>query len=239
MKLSLFTIAICTLATTCLLVTPVRAEVRLASVITDHAVLQRDAPIHLWGEASPAEKISMHFHDQSVVTTASHMGLWEAWLMPEPAGGPFTLTVRGSSELTRSDLLVGDVWFASGQSNMEMPLSGFPPTAHITNAAQEIAQADLPQVRLLRMENKSSDSPLTGISAVWQPCTPDTAKDFSAVAYFFAREKISLSGLSIHRGEALRLIPGSASSPSRPMLRSCPRSLRGPTSPICRHTWSS
>jgi sialate O-acetylesterase len=188
MKLSLFTLSIFSLATICLVVTPVRAEVRLASVITDHAVLQRDAPIHLWGEASPAEKINIHFHDQSAATTASPLGLWEAWLMPEPAGGPFSLTVRGSSELTRSDLLVGDVWFASGQSNMEMPLAGFPPSAHVTNGAQEIAQADLPQVRLLRMEQKSSDSPLAGISAVWQICTPDTAKDFSAVAYFFARE---------------------------------------------------
>jgi sialate O-acetylesterase len=69
-----------------------------------------------------------------------------------------------------------------------MPLGGFPPQAHITNADQEIAQADLPQVRLLRMEHKSSDSPVTSISAAWQPCTPATAKDFSAVAYFFARE---------------------------------------------------
>src|SRR5271156_644581 len=71
---------------------------------------------------------------------------------------------------------------------MEMPLAGFPPGAHIANAAEEIAQADLPQVRLLRMEHKSSDSPLRGINAVWQPCTPATAKDFSAVGYFFARE---------------------------------------------------
>jgi sialate O-acetylesterase len=188
MKLSFFTLAIFTLAKICLVVTPVGAEVRLASVISDHAVLQRDAPIHLWGKASPEEKITIHFHDQSVATTASHLGLWEAWLLPEPAGGPFTLTVRGSNELTRSDLLVGDVWFASGQSNMEMPLAGFPPTAHITNGAQEIAQADLPQVRLLLMEHKSSDSPMDSISAAWQACTPATAKDFSAVAYFFARE---------------------------------------------------
>jgi sialate O-acetylesterase len=188
MKLRYFNLPIFPLATICLVVTPMRAELRLTNVITDHAVLQRDAPIHLWGEASPAEKITIHFHDQAVATTASRLGLWEAWLMPEQAGGPFTLTVHGSSELTRSDLLVGDVWFASGQSNMEMPLAGFPPTAHITNAAQEIAQADLPQVRLLRMEQKSSDAPVDGISAVWQSCTPDTAKDFSAVAYFFARE---------------------------------------------------
>ena len=74
-----------------------RAEVRLASVITDHAVLQRDVPIHLWGEASPAEQLTITFHDQSVTVAASRLGLWEAWLKPEPAGGPFTL--NGSRQL--------------------------------------------------------------------------------------------------------------------------------------------
>ena len=182
MKLGFLTLVICLVSTS------LQAELRLTSVITDHAVFQRNVPIHLWGEASPGEKISVAFHDQSIATTATGLGLWEAWLKPEPAGGPFTLTIHGSSELTRSDLLVGDVWFASGQSNMEMPLAGFPPTAHVTNAEQEIAQADLPQVRLLRVEHQSSDSPLAGFSGIWQPCTPATAKDFSAVAYFFARE---------------------------------------------------
>jgi sialate O-acetylesterase len=175
------------IAALCLGSAPLRAESRLASVITDHAVLQRDVPIHIWGEDLPAAGITVNFHGQSVATTADSLGLWEVWLKPETAGGPFTLTVHGSSELTRSDLLVGDVWFASGQSNMEMPLAGFPPTAHVTNAEQEIAQADLPQVRLLRMEHQSSDSPLASISAGWQPCTPATARSFSAVAYFFAR----------------------------------------------------
>ena len=175
------------MTTLCLATAPLRAELRLAGVITDHAVLQRDVPIHVWGEDSPAGRITIAFHGQSIATTANSLGLWEAWLGPEPAGGPFTLTVHGSSELTRSDLLLGDVWFASGQSNMEMPLSGFPPSAHVTNAEQEIAQADLPQVRLLRMEHQSSASPLGSISAVWQTCTPATARDFSAVAYFFAR----------------------------------------------------
>jgi sialate O-acetylesterase len=182
MKLVFLTITTLWLATT-----PLGAESRLGGAITDHAVLQRDVPIHLWGEDSPTARITITFHGQSIATMANGLGLWEAWLPPEPAGGPFTLTVHGSSELTRSDLLVGDVWFASGQSNMEMPLSGFPPTAHVTNAEEEIAQADLPQVRLLRMEHQSSASPLGSISAVWQTCTPATARDFSAVAYFFAR----------------------------------------------------
>jgi sialate O-acetylesterase len=176
-----------TMTAVCLATVPLRAELRLAPVISDHAVLQRDVPIHVWGEDSPAARITVVFHDQSITTTANGLGLWEAWLAPEPAGGPFTLTVHGSSDLTRSDLLVGDVWFASGQSNMEMPLSGFPPDAHVTNAEQEIAQADLPQVRLLRMEHQSFASPLGSVSAVWQTCTPKTARNFSAVAYFFAR----------------------------------------------------
>jgi sialate O-acetylesterase len=182
MKLGFLTLVMCLAGIS------LQAEPRLASIIADHAVLQREVPIHLWGEAAPGEKITITFHGQSIATVASNLGLWEAWLKPEPAGGPFSLTIRGSSELTRSDLLVGDVWFASGQSNMEMPLAGFSPDAHITNAEQEIAQADLPQVRLLRVEKQSSDSPLSGFSGVWQPCTPATARDFSAVAYFFARD---------------------------------------------------
>lgn len=172
----------------CLLSTAAQAEVHLAPVITDHAVLQRDVPIHLWGDASPGEKITISFHNQAIATSATTVGLWETWLRPESAGGPFTLAVHGSSDLTRSDLLVGDVWFASGQSNMEMPLAGFPNSAYVTNSDQEIAQANLPQVRLLRMEHQSSPSPLPGITATWQVCTPATARDFSAVAYFFARD---------------------------------------------------
>jgi sialate O-acetylesterase len=176
------------LAFLCMVSTAAQAEVHLAAVITDHAVLQRDIPIHLWGDATPGENITISFHGQTITTSAKNDGLWEAWLRPEPAGGPFTLTIHGSSDLTRSDLLIGDVWFASGQSNMEMPLAGFPNSAIVTNSEQEIAQANLPQVRLLRMERISSPSPLNNITATWQVCTPATAKDFSAVAYFYARD---------------------------------------------------
>ncbi len=114
--------------------------------------------------------------------------LWDAWLKPEPAGGPFTLTVRGSSELTRSDLLVGDVWFASGQSNMEMPLGGFPPQAHITTPTRRSHRLICPRSACCAWRKNPPPRRSSGISAAWQPCTPATAKDFSAVAYFFARE---------------------------------------------------
>jgi sialate O-acetylesterase len=172
----------------CGVVHTVSAEVRLPQMLSDHAVLQREAPIHIWGWAQPGEKLSVHFHDQTVSTTATDLGEWGLWLMPEHAGGPYVLTVDGSSKVTVDDLLVGDVWFASGQSNMEMPLKGFPGSAVVKDAQEEIAHANLPQVRLLHVAIKSSDVPLNDVTGTWTRCNPETAAEFSAVAYFFGRE---------------------------------------------------
>ncbi len=165
------------------------AEVRLPHALSDHAVLQRERPIHLWGWATPGAHLAATFHSQTVAAVADNIGRWSVWLAPETAGGPYTLTISGDgAEKTLSDLLVGDVWFASGQSNMEFPLDGFGPTMPLKNAAEEIARANHPHVRLLRTEQKSSDVPLNDNPAVWTECTPETARKFSAVAYFFGRE---------------------------------------------------
>ncbi len=167
-----------------------RAEVRLPNVISSHAVLQRNRPIHIWGWASPGETVTVRFHGQSRAATADDLGKWSLWLAPESAGGPYNLTAQGSggAPVTLTDILVGDVWLASGQSNMEMPLDGFPGSAVVKNSAQEIAKANLPQLRLLRLEKKSSLYPQTDVSATWTECTAQTAAEFSAVAYFFGRE---------------------------------------------------
>jgi sialate O-acetylesterase len=171
---------------------PIHAEVKLPNILSSHAVLQRNAPIHIWGWSDPGEKITVRFHDQTRTTDVDDLGRWNLWLMPEHAGGPYTLTAQGSAGSSEavmlSDILVGDVWVASGQSNMEMPLNGFPGNAVVKNSAQEIAQANLPTVRLLQIEKKSSFYPLNDISATWTECTPQTAAEFSAVAYFFGRE---------------------------------------------------
>src|SRR5271170_3261545 len=166
------------------------AEVRLPNVLSSHAVLQRDQPIHIWGWSDPGESVTVHFHDQSRTTTADDLGKWSLWLNPEHAGGPYTLTAQGSSgsPVTLSDILVGDVWIASGQSNMEMPLNGFPGNAVLKNGPEEIAHATLPTVRLLSVERKSSEFPLNDVSTTWKECNPATAADFSAVAYFFGRD---------------------------------------------------
>ena len=169
-------------------VVAVQAEVRLPHLLSDHAVLQREVPIHIWGNSDPGETVTVRFHNQTRTATADDLGKWSLWLMPEKAGGPYTLTVRVRPPRTVSDILVGDVWLASGQSNMEMPLSGFPNSAVLKNGAEEIANATLPTVRLLKVEHTTSDYPLNDVSATWTECNPQTAAEFSAVAYFFGRE---------------------------------------------------
>jgi sialate O-acetylesterase len=167
---------------------PAQAAVRLPAMLSDHGVLQREAPIHIWGWADPGEQVAISFHEQKLSTSANELGKWQVWLMPEHAGGPYTLTVAGTNTLTRGDLLVGDVWFASGQSNMEFPLLGFPGSAVMKNGAEEIASANHPEIRLLHIPNNSSPYPLEDQPATWTLCTPDTAAKFSAVAYLFGRE---------------------------------------------------
>jgi sialate O-acetylesterase len=169
--------------------TLLRADVRLPRVLGDHAVLQRDRPIHIWGWAAPGAHLQVRFHAQTVPAIADRLGEWSLWLAPESAGGPYTLSVTGDGPaVTLSDLLVGDVWFASGQSNMQIPLKGFPGSAVIKDADKEIAAANHPNIRLLLVDQKSSDYPLNDEPNSWTLCTPATAADFSAVAYFFGRE---------------------------------------------------
>ena len=166
-----------------------RAEIRLPHMLSDHAVLQRERPLHVWGWAAPGARISAHFHQQTVPAVADALGQWSLWFAPEKAGGPYTLTLSGDGpETTVTDLLVGDVWFASGQSNMEMPLAGFGPGTPVKNGEAEIAAASHPTLRLLRVDHKTSDFPLDDVAQGWTACTPDTARQFSAVAYFFGRE---------------------------------------------------
>jgi sialate O-acetylesterase len=163
------------------------AEVRLPGVLSDHAVLQRNAPIHIWGWARPSAKLTIHFHGQTIDAIADDVGEWNAWLNAEAAGGPYTLTVDGDGTVSRTDILVGDVWLASGQSNMEFPLKGFD-TAPMNDSEKEIAAATHPNIRLLLVPRTGSLTPETDIKANWMECTPATAENFSAVAYFFGRE---------------------------------------------------
>jgi sialate O-acetylesterase len=174
------------------------AEVRLPKLWSDHAVVQRDRPIHVWGWADVGERVTATFRsangpDETASATTDSLGHWSVYLPPRPSGGgAYTLTVSngqtGTNTITVSDLLMGDVWMASGQSNMELPLLGFPGSAVLKNGPEEIKAANHPEIRLLHEVKRFSYFPLQDQDATWQICTPETAATFSAVAYFFARE---------------------------------------------------
>ena len=165
------------------------ADVTLPKLLSSHMVLQRNMPIHIWGDAAPGEQITVDLHGATATTTADNLHRWSVYLPAQPAGGPFTLTIRAANTITLDDILIGDLWLASGQSNMEMPLAGFNTATPVKDSAKEIAAATNPKIRLLQVKKDSSDYPLEDLKAVagWSQCTPDTAKSFSAAAYFFGR----------------------------------------------------
>jgi sialate O-acetylesterase len=160
-----------------------RADVTLPRLLTDHMVLQRDRPIHIWGRAAESEDVSVTFQNETQATKADELGRWSVYLKPQTAGGPYELTVKGNNAITIVDILIGDVWFASGQSNMEFRLG------QTDDAEREIAAATNPKIRFFHVEKKASYYPLEDVdSKGWQATTPETAPGFSAVGYFFARD---------------------------------------------------
>ena len=147
-------------------------------------VLQRDRPMHFWGWADPGEKVTVALDGQSGDAAADKLGKWSLYLRAHAAGGPFTVKVN---DLNIDDVMIGNSWFSSGQSNMEMPLKGFLGNATIQNSEAEIQGANQPKLRLLRIRKKTSNFPLSDYEDTWTACTPETAADFSAAAYFFGR----------------------------------------------------
>ena len=146
-------------------------------------VLQQGREIHLWGKADPGETVTVAMAGHAATTTADARHQWDVRLPALPAGGPFTLTVQGNKRIEIKDVMIGEVWIASGQSNMTFSLDG------AEGAATEVPKADYPQIRLFTVPRKIAMSPQGDtLPAGWRICTPDNAKGFSAVAYFFARE---------------------------------------------------
>jgi sialate O-acetylesterase len=162
----------------------VRSEITLAPIFSDHAVLQRDKPLPIWGRGAPGEKISVSFRGQTVRTTVDANGRWIVFLEATPASvEPSDLVVAGRETITLHDILVGEVWLASGQSNMEWTV------ANLREDERALAAVDLPLVRHLKIERAVADSPAdTARTSGWKSASPQTVGEFSAVGYFFARE---------------------------------------------------
>jgi sialate O-acetylesterase len=159
-----------------------RAAVSLPAVLGEHAVVQRELPFHVWGQALPGETVTTRFRGESRTAVADELGRWSVFHSPGAAGGPFTLTVDASNTVRLDDVWVGDVWLAAGQSNMEFTLD------NAEGAAAEIPQASEAGIRFLRAVRRTSSFPLTDVATEgWKVCTPEAAPKFSAIAYFFAR----------------------------------------------------
>ena len=169
-----------------------RADVTLPALLADHMVIQRGLPVHAWGMAAPHEVVSVAFRGETKTATADDDGRWSIFLSPGEAGGPFQMTVKAATTIVLDDILVGDVWVASGQSNMEFSMNG------VVNAEAEIAAAQYPKIRLFRVDHKPADYPLENVgSKGWTACAPETVANSSAVAYFFARNLQQKLGIPI------------------------------------------
>ena len=159
-------------------------QLSLPTVFSDHMVLQRGRAVPVWGKTDPGALVTVDFADQSRTVTAEADGKWRVDLERMPASAvPRTMTVSsGDVQIFFEDVLVGDVWLCSGQSNMELTMN------QTENAAAGIAAADCPAIRLFKAPRAASAKPEETIHARWAVCTPETVTNFSGVAYYFGRK---------------------------------------------------
>lgn len=162
------------------------ADVKLPAVFNHHMVLQRQRPIVIWGWADPGEAVTVALDQQSAQATADANGDWKVTLPAVEADGkPHRLSVSGKNKIDLDDVLIGEVWLGSGQSNMEWPL------AATHNSQTAIAEANHPQIRLFHVPKVQTPTPAKDVKADWKACTPQTVPHFSAVLYYF--------GLRLHK----------------------------------------
>ena len=177
-SISLLAIGLCTTsASQCL------ADVKVPNVFSDHMVLQQGQENKIWGTATAGEKVTISIADKSLETKADDKGMWSAKLPSMPVGGPHKLRVAGSSVVEISDILVGEVWICSGQSNMQWTVSAS------NNSDLEKLAANFPNIRMINFPQVGTQEPIwSHDDRKWMVCSPATVSNFSAVGYFFARQ---------------------------------------------------
>jgi sialate O-acetylesterase len=167
-----------------------QTNVTLATLFTDHAVLQRDKPVPVWGSAGAGDTVTVSFHGQSVHAVAGPDGSWMATLAPVSASAqPADLVVQGHNTVTLHDVVVGEVWLCSGQSNMEFTVDDGGFTYRVRDAEAELAAANYPLIRQIKVERTVAMAPARTVkTSGWTAATPQTVRGFTAVGYFFARD---------------------------------------------------
>lgn len=171
---------------------PAAADVSLPNVFSNSMVLQRGQQNAVWGKASPGEKVSVAIDSQKHDVTADDAGLWKVMLEPMTVGEPKELVVTGKNEIRLTDILVGEVWVCSGQSNMQWTVS------NSTDFAVEAAAANFPEIRMINFPQVGTQEPVwSHDSRSWMVCSPETVGGFSAVGYFFARQLHQTLGVPV------------------------------------------
>ncbi|MBN2295926.1 MAG: sialate O-acetylesterase [Pirellulales bacterium] len=167
-----------------LITSPAVAELKLPAVVGDHMVLQQSRPVPLWGWTQPGNEVTVSIAGQTVKAKPDDKGRWQVELAPMKAGGPFELVVSDASgdKKTIHDVMVGEVWVCSGQSNMEFSLS------RANNSQEEIKNANYPKLRLFKVQKAVADTPQDNCTGDWIVCKPDSIGPRSAVGYFFGQE---------------------------------------------------
>src|SRR5215472_1194184 len=169
-----------------------QADVTLPRIIGDHMVLQGGMKAPIWGKAAPGEKVSIQgdWQRKPITVVADENGHWLAKIPTPAPGGPHSITIKGQNEIVLHDVLVGEVWVCSGQSNMEMPVGYHDSAVYkgVDHWEEELKHADFPEIRLLTVSNDFALSPRWDCDATWVACNAEMAKAFSAVGFFFGRE---------------------------------------------------
>ncbi|MFV0443699.1 MAG: sialate O-acetylesterase [Planctomycetaceae bacterium] len=168
-----------------------QAEVKLPALFKSHMVLQREMPVPVWGWATAGEEVQVSFRDQTQSTTAGSDGKWMVKLNPLTVGEPGTLTVQGTNKLTLDDVLVGEVWVCSGQSNMQWSVQA------AIDPDLEAQAAHFPNLRLFQVPLVAKPEPQDDVNAEWKLCTPESIPGFTAVGYFFGRQLHEVLGVPV------------------------------------------
>lgn len=180
MKLSPLVLS-CSLLAAMLAANTAFADVKLPAIIGSNMVLQREVPVTVWGWADPDEEVSVAIGDNQAKTKANADGRWQTQLKPVTATGTVEMIVKGKNELKLTNILVGEVWLGSGQSNMQWSVT------QSLNPQEEVAAAEFPKIRLFLVPLVPSGTPAADVNARWVECSPQTVGSFSAVLYFFGR----------------------------------------------------
>lgn len=172
----------------CLFKSSLMANVKLPAIISDNMVLQQDSAVMLWGWANPDEEVSIKTgwgEDQLVV--ANKAGKWKCKVKTPKAGQIYDISFKGINEIKIDNVIIGELWLCSGQSNMAMPMSGWQKQP-VLDGEKDIAESKNNSIRFFKVKNKKSDYLLDDVEGEWVECTPETVKEFSAVGYYFGRE---------------------------------------------------